>query len=135
MDWSSFSVWGMISCVHFLCCDTFPWSISPSHTECCQKAKLSMSRRNERFQHFHVKALPQLWELCVWLLLWWIDKGRTVTSLNYFSHHSQNLAGDSKCRRQSSLLQSLACFCSLTADSLKSEASPVKRLKFCLFIL
>lgn len=60
------------------------------------------------------------------------DKGRTVTSLNYFSDNSQNLAGDSECKRQSSVLQSLACFCSLIADSLMSGSSPVKRHKFCL---
>lgn len=63
---------------------------------------------------------------------------RQRKSCNFFeliSDNSQNLAGDSKCRRQSSFLQSLACFCLVTADALKSEASPVKGLKFYLFVL
>lgn len=124
-------VWSVVfipTLSHFLKYFTVPYGVlSESTTFSKQKKK--------RFQRFHVKAPPQLWELCMWLLLWWIHEGGAVTSLNWFSDNSQNLSGVSKCRRLSSFLQSLACFCSLTADSLKSEASPLKGLKFYLFIL
>lgn len=93
--------------------------------------------------YFHVKALPQLWELCMWLLLW-IVKGRTVTSLNYVSDNSRSLAGDSKCRRQSSLIVPcllLFSHCrffevrSISSKKTLSFVSCCKVLNFCLIWL
>lgn len=136
MDWNSFTVWGMISCVHFLCCHTFPWSASPSHTGYCQKPKLSPRRKMKHFNTSTWKPHHSFGNCACGFLLWWIDKGRTVGSLNYFLDNS----GSSRRLKMQEAVISLAVPCLLTLVqslqiSLKSEAFPVKWLKFCLLIL
>lgn len=129
------SLWSIISCVPLLCCHISPWSALPSHMGCCQKAKLLLSRK---MRSTVPRESPTISLGTVHVLFTVVDRWRKnckswcffVFFLTVFSYITQNLTGDGKCLRQSSVLQSLACYFFQSLKTMKAEASPLKGHKF-----
>ena len=105
------SLWSIISCVHLLRRRASPWSASPSHMGCCQKAKLlSRKMRSTVPRESPTTALGT-----VRVLFTVVDRQRKNCKgcwvfWTVFSYITQNLTGDGKCQRQPSLFHSLACY-------------------------